>query len=142
MESTNSVNRQRRRTKSRKGAAAAELAVCLPVIVLLVFASIEACSMTFLRQALSATCYEGIRLAIQEDVSNQDVLNLCNEILDGRKVNGATITIDPPDITAVSKGSPITITITAPCDENSVAPSWFFGGRSLSGTASMVNEGA
>jgi hypothetical protein len=42
----------RRKIRSRKsrGVAAAELAVCLPVVVMLVVATIESCSALFLKQ--------------------------------------------------------------------------------------------
>ena len=43
---------QAKRAPGRGGVAAVELAVCLPVIVVLVFAAIESCSMIFVTQAL------------------------------------------------------------------------------------------
>jgi Flp pilus assembly protein TadG len=49
----------------RRGVAAAEFAVCLPVLVLVVFASIEACSMIFLKESLTVAAYEGSRVALQ-----------------------------------------------------------------------------
>ena len=135
------LRRHRQATKPRRGGAVTELTVCLPVIALLVFASIEACSMIFLRQALSATAYEGVRVAIQEDATNQMVIDRCNEVLNGRKVQGATPTVDATDITTVLPGSPVTVTVSAACDANSIGPAWFFGGRTLSTSASMVKEG-
>jgi Flp pilus assembly protein TadG len=116
------------------------LAVCLPVLVLLVFASIESCSMIFLRQALSATTYEGVRVAIRAEATNQNVLDRCQEVLDGRNVRGASVTTTPADITAVDEGDPITVTVTASCDANSIMPPWFFGGRSLTASSAMVKE--
>ena len=61
----------RRTTRSnRRGIAAVELAVCLPVIVLLVFGSIEASSFIFLKQSLNVSAYEGIREAIRVGSNN------------------------------------------------------------------------
>lgn len=117
-----------------------ELAVCLPVLVLLVFGSIEACNMIFLRQALNASAYEGVRVAIGEDAVNQQVIDRCQLTLDARGVAGTTITIDPPDVTTVQPGDPITITVSAQCDANSVGPAWFFANRNLAGRASFVKE--
>ena len=51
------------RRRSRRAVAAAEFAVCLPILVLLVFGSIEASSFIFLKQALSVAAYEGAREA-------------------------------------------------------------------------------
>ena len=41
-----------------------ELAVCLPVIALLVLASIEACTMIFVQQGLETVAYETARFAV------------------------------------------------------------------------------
>jgi len=49
---------------SRRAVAASELAVCLPILVLLVLAMIESCTMIFLKQSLTVSAYEGIRKAI------------------------------------------------------------------------------
>ncbi|MGD9632583.1 MAG: TadE/TadG family type IV pilus assembly protein, partial [Pirellulales bacterium] len=50
-----------RRRFDRRGAAAAELALCLPLIVFLLLASLEACSMIFLDHSLTIASYEGVR---------------------------------------------------------------------------------
>ena len=43
---------------------AAELAICLPLIVFLLLASLEACSMIFLDHSLTIASYEGVRMGI------------------------------------------------------------------------------
>ncbi len=50
--------------RPRDGVAATELAVCMPVIVLVVLATIESCAMIFLQQSLSIAAYEGARVAL------------------------------------------------------------------------------
>ncbi len=136
----NWMKRKPRGKKQRKGGATTELAVCLPVIVLLVFASIEACSMIFLRQALCATTYEGVRVAVRDNATNTDVLARCQEVLDGRSIGGATVSLNPTNVSVVDPGDPITVSVTASCDANSIMPPWFFGGRSLTASSAMVKE--
>ena len=58
---------RQRRLATRRAAAAAELAICLPLIVMLVMASIEACTMIFLDHGLTIASYEGVRVAINFD---------------------------------------------------------------------------
>ena len=58
--------------RNRRGVAAAELAVCLPVIVMLVMATIEACSALFLKQSLTAAAYEGVRTALEESATTKN----------------------------------------------------------------------
>jgi Flp pilus assembly protein TadG len=132
--------RRCRQNKNRKGAAVVELAVCLPIIVLLVFASIETCNMIFLRQALNASAYEGVRVAVRPDSTNQKVINRCQAVLDGRGLKETAISINRKNVTNVQPGRPIEVTVSAKCDANSMGPSWFFGGRTLEGQASFVKE--
>lgn len=132
--------RRRRGAKKRKGAAVVELAVCLPIIVLLVFASIETCNMIFLRQALNASAYEGIRVAVRPDATSQQAINRCQAVLDGRGIQNSSIVFDPQDVSAVPRGQQIEVTVSAGCESNGAGPSWFFGGRTLEGRAVFVKE--
>lgn len=129
-----------RRFANRRAAAAAELAICLPLIVFLLLASLEACSMIFLDHSLTIASYEGVRVAINYDGTNSAVLAKCNQIIDQRDVEGASVSISPSDVSNVPRGQPITITVTAPCDDNAMLPLWFYGGRNLSNSATMVKE--
>jgi hypothetical protein len=136
--------RARRRRPSCKakirGVAAAELAVCLPVVVLIVLATIEACSALFLKQSLTVASYEGVRTALAERNVPGSVQTACNQILKDRKVQGAKITIKPNDLTKLKPGDYVDITISAPCNSNSVVPATFYRGKTLTATASMMIE--
>ena len=68
--------------------AATELAVCLPIIVLLVVATVEACSMVFLKQSLSVAAYEGVRTAISNRATTAEVQGACQQILADRQCAG------------------------------------------------------
>jgi hypothetical protein len=120
--------------------AAAELAVCLPIVVLLVIATIEACSAIFLKQSLTVAAYEGVRTALVDGATASNVQTACNQVLADRKIEGATVTVSPLDIASLSPGEYVDVTVTAPCSENSVVPANFYRGRSLSATASMMIE--
>jgi TadE-like protein len=122
------------------GVAASELALCLPLIVMLVLGSIEACSMIFLHHSLAIASYEGVRVAINYDATTQQVLDRCNFLVDARKVTGDAIAITPSDVAKVPRGTPITVSVSAPCDANALLPPWFFGGRTLTAATTMVKE--
>ena len=49
----------KRHRRTRRAVAAVEFAVCLPVIIMLVFGAIEASSFIFLKQSLNVAAYEG-----------------------------------------------------------------------------------
>jgi Flp pilus assembly protein TadG len=130
----------RRHSETRRGAAVAELAICLPLLVLLVFASLEACSMIFLDHGLSIASYEGVRAGISYDGTNADVTARCNEIINQRSINDATISTNPGNVANVERGEPITVIVSAPANSNMIVPPWFFGGQTLTARTTMVKE--
>ncbi len=126
--------------KERRGVAATEFAVCLPVIVLLVLGMIECCTMIFLKQSLTIASYEGIRTALEDRAVSTDVRRTSQQILTQRRVQGGTINVSPANIPGVPTGQFITVTVTAPADRNSVIPGSFFRGQILSASATMMKE--
>jgi Flp pilus assembly protein TadG len=126
--------------RRRRGVAATEFAVCLPIIVLLVLGTIECCSMIFLKQTLAISAYEGARTAIIPGATKTQVEAACNQVLTDHKVNGATISIKPTDFAALNPGDFVDVTVNAPCNANSVVPNTFYRGRTLSSSASMMIE--
>lgn len=132
------TNTNHRRT--RRAAAAAELALTLPLIVFLLLASLEACSMIFLDHSLTIASYEGVRMGINYDATNTSVINRCNQIINEREVSGTQITINPSNVANINRGERLTVTVSAPCDSNAILPLWFYGGRTLSVSTTMVKE--
>jgi hypothetical protein len=120
--------------------AAAELAVCLPVVVLMVIATLESCSALFLKQSLTAAAYEGVRGAIVKGATTTSVQTACNQILADRRIQGSQVTLNPVSIASLKPGDFIDVTVSAPCTPNSPVPASFFRGRTLSAKASMMIE--
>jgi hypothetical protein len=131
---------RRRSLKTRRAAAVAELALCLPLLVMLVLASIEACSMIFLDHGLTIASYEGVRAAINFDGTNADVTARTDEIIEQRSIMDATVSTNPANVAAVPRGQPITVTVSAPSDANMIIPPWFYGGKTLTARTTMVKE--
>ena len=130
----------RHRSASRQGVAATEFAVCLPIMMLLLLAMIESCTMIFLKQSLTVTAYEGVRTALEECAVGTDVQSTCQQILTDRRIQGATVTINPPNFEALSPGEYIEVAVSAQADSNSVLPGSFFSGKTLTATATMMKE--
>ena len=123
----------RNRTKkhpARYGAAAVEFAVVTPLIVTLIFGSIEACNMVFLRQAVTSAAYEGAAVCINPRTEESQVNQRINDILDARSITGATITIDGPGTTfqEIRHGDRFSIEVGVPITDNIPAPHLFATG--------------
>ena len=132
-------NRSRAQTH-RPAVAASELAVCLPVLVLLVLAMIECCTMIFLKQSLTVAAYEGVRTSIEPNAVAADVETKCEGVLDDRRVVQPRVVITPANFESLAPGEYVTVTVSAPADRNSVLPGNFFGGRTLAASATMMKE--
>jgi Flp pilus assembly protein TadG len=130
----------RRRFALRGAAAAAELAICLPLLVMLMLGSIETCSMIYLRHSLTIAGYEGARVAIDYDGTSSAARARSQQILNARSVDNATVSVSPGNVSNVPRGQPISITVSAPCDVNCIIPPWYYRGKILSTTMTMIKE--
>ena len=130
--------KQKLRSK-REGAAVVEFAVCLPLIVLIVLGTIEAGSLLFLKQTLVQAAYEGAKVAIATGDSDQ-VESVVDAVAASRNLTGVNVQFTPSDLTSVPAGETITITLTAPGDDNSLIPFGVFRNLTVEANASMVRE--
>ena len=130
----------RTRRQSRRGVAVIELAICMPVLVLLLLATIDACVMLQLQQNAAITAYEGARIGILPGASNAKIQTQCQMLLDDRNIDDYTITTSPADVSTLSEGDLLTVTVTANCVENTVVGGIFFQGKTISESVVMKAE--
>jgi Flp pilus assembly protein TadG len=120
--------------------AAVEFAVCLPVLVLVIIGSIEACTMVFLKESLTVAAYEGSRTALKPGATSEDVIARCEEVLAERSVEGGAVDVSPSNIGGTAVGATLQVSVTAPCEPNGVVPVWFYGDASLTGNSFVMKE--
>lgn len=130
----------RKRRRNRQGAAVIELAVCLPVIFLIVLGSIQAASLLFLRQALVQAAYEGAKIAIRSDGTNSAAENAIINVANGRNLQGVNVQFSEGDVSSTNPGTAISVTVTAPGDDNTFFPFGPFAGNNVTAVAVMVKE--
>ncbi len=124
----------------RRGVAAVEFAVCLPVIVLLVFGSIEASSFIFLKQSLSVAAYEGIREAVRSGSTTDTALARAESILSARFVEDFQVSFPGGSVENAARGEEIVIEVSAPTETNSPLAGSFVNNRTLTARVVMVKE--
>ena len=125
---------------ARRGAAIVELAVLLPVFVLIVLGTIEASSMIFLKQSLKIIAYEGARVAIVPGSDATNVQAGCNQMATSRGVTISSVVVTPNDFHLQPYGTNIQVQITADCNANSLISPWFYAGQSLAADVTMMKE--
>lgn len=137
---TSRVRNRSDRAQARRGAAAVEFAVCLPVVLLVVFGSIQAASMLFLRQAAIQAAYEGVKVAISDRGTDELAREAAQSVLDGRQLTGVTIDVQPSGVATLEPGTVIDVIVSAPSDQNTLFPFGVFTGSIVSANAVMVKE--
>lgn len=133
-----SKNNKRCRS-NRRGVATVEFAVILPIMVLIVMATIECTSMIFLQQSLEIVCYETVRTAARPQTLSADATDRANEVIADRSLTDCTVTIVPTEVNDMPQGAAITVTATAGTSENAFFPVAFFP-DSLTAQAIMVRQ--
>jgi Flp pilus assembly protein TadG len=114
-----------------------ELAVCLPLILLLVFGSIEAANAIHLKHTATIAAYEAVQTITAPGGSQTEAIARATAILNQRDIVGSTILVNPPVSAATLSGTPIAITITIPVSSNSLTMTGYFNDWIVSSTANM-----
>lgn len=125
-----------RQQGERRGAAAVEFAVVLPLMLLLIFGLIEFGRYMMVAQTLVNMSREGARMAAQGDFTVNQVRNEMQSQIDEIYNNGNAFTIDITsngaavpngDIdTQVARGQPIRVTITVDYSDVTLLPGGSF----------------
>jgi Flp pilus assembly protein TadG len=104
----------------RFGTAVVELAFSLPLIVLIVFGSIEACNAIYLQQVVTEVAYQGALAGNQFDATEQSVLDRMQDYIDQTSFSGVTFNVVGTDgstpFNDLVRGQSFRVTVTAPAD--------------------------
>lgn len=113
-------SRRRLRLRSRRGIATVELAICLPVLSLIVFGAIQATNLIFLQHAVTAAAYEGALELAKPNATNSSVQTRIQQVLDAREVTGSTISILPggTNVQQTPPGTIVTLEVTTGTTSN------------------------
>lgn len=122
----------------RSGLAAVELAICLPVLVLLVLGSIELTNFIFLKHALTSAAYEGVREAVRREGTDASSTAMAQQVLTARGIQGASVRVTPG--TQITSGQPLTVEVSAPSSSNRVVIPRFVQGLTARAAATMIKD--
>ncbi len=134
------MRRFQRQPARRKGAATVELSICLPLFILILFGSIEASNLIYLRESLCLASYEAARQAVSLDVSKEDIEKRAKQLLASRGITNPTVTLSPSDFNSTSGGDPVTITVSVPTSSQTLLPKIVYRQRSISAQTTFVKE--
>lgn len=126
------------RSNRRRGVTTVEFAICVPVLFLFTFASLEFSRVNSLRQSAANAVYEGCRRGIVPGATATDVRDASQLVLDSVLARGGVITVSP---TTIDEDTPeVTVDIVVPVDDNSWVIANFFQGREITASMTMIRE--
>ncbi|WP_442484086.1 TadE family protein [Aeoliella sp. SH292] len=131
-----STNRRKQHT-TRRGTATVELAVCLPMLALLVFGSIQACNLIYLKHALTSAAYEGTLELSRPDATTDSVTERVNQVLAMHNIKQSAVTITPggKGMNQLEQGTPVSVRVSANVTPNVALSRWFPMPSTLAHTA-------
>ena len=128
--------------RRRRGAAVVELAIVLPVFVLLVIGAIDVGRAIMVRHKLVEAARAACRLhAIQDEVTPEQVSDVIDKLMGDANLTGYSSTFNPASANDIQHLAPVTATVSTPYDEVSWLPtSWFLAGKTMSATCVMPGD--
>jgi len=134
----NDIESFHKESSNRRGVATVELAVCLPIMVIIVFGFIESTNAIFLKERLTSAAYEGARRASAPGQTAETATTYATNVLTQYGISGGTVTISPPVTTTTATGTRVTVSVAAPFSSNSCMQPFILGYTIGNITASVV----
>lgn len=123
---------------NRKGAATLEAAITLPILLGLIFGSIETANAIHVRQTVSIAAYDAARIATKRNGTQDAAKTRCAELLESQGVNEFKISFNPQVDLSTPRATVVTVTVSVPSNSNSLGLVEIFAGTYFSKTVHMV----
>jgi len=133
-----------RKEGRRRGAAAVEAAIVMPILLLITFGAIKYGWLFMRAQQITNAARYGARMAILPGAESNNIKIIITNLLDTADitVNSDEIAIKPGDLSIASGGAPINVQITIPTDRVDILDiSWFPVPENISASVTMAKEG-
>lgn len=90
-----------------------ELAVSLPLLVIVSIGMIDICDQILLKQSATVVAYEGARLAARRTVDTAQVQRRCEQLMRERRIADGTVQITPMQVQNAATATEVTVVVTA-----------------------------
>lgn len=135
------MNIRRRKSRDRRRAAATvEMAICLPLLITLVFGSIETANMIHVRQSCVTAAYEAGRERAKFAGTQSGATTRASEVLAGRGIENFEIEFIDYNGDSLDRGDTFGVIVGVPSSERSIGPTWIYDGVTIEAGLVMVKE--
>lgn len=124
-------------SRIRRGAVAVEMALTLPILLLLLFAVIEVGRANMVRHATESAAYEGARAGILPGATAEEAREAARRILNTVGVTNFQMTVSPDPISG--NAEQVEVSIRVPLDQNMTAAR-FVSGLEFEGECTLSRE--
>ena len=132
------------RRNERSGTSAVELALIMPVFVMLVMGQIETSRLGMVSQMMTTAAREGCRVAVINGSALSDVQTRVNSLLNPLGITPTSFSVSCTGNTTWNQapmGTPITVSLSIPYSQVSLLGTpLFLGDAVISGTATLSSE--
>jgi TadE-like protein len=126
---------RRQATYRRKGAAAIEFALVSPLLILLIFSSLELGRAVMVRHMLEEAALAGARVATTDNATKQQVLDMVDDAMAKANVTGYSVVVNPDPPGQADLQTPVTVSVSVNYDQVKwMALSKYMGNKTLTGT--------
>jgi TadE-like protein len=126
--------------QTRRGAALVELAICLPIVVFILFAGMDVTTLLRMNQAIVETTHETARILATNEVNEAQCRQFATDLLTGKNLSNATVQFDPVPTPDMPRGTPISISITVPVTGNCTLISQLYSSLTLRSQSTVTRE--
>jgi Flp pilus assembly protein TadG len=109
---------KRSRFRRRRAIATVELALVLPVMLIIVFGTLEICQRLMIRQTAAVAAYETARLAARRTSTVIQAKARGEQIMTDRRIIGGEVEITPNQLALLPTGSEVQVTVRIPVAGN------------------------
>ena len=127
----------------RDGVEVIEVALTLPLVVLITFMTIDVCAYIQLKQKAILVAYEAARTASQRDQDFESAENLAADLAEARNLTNVVISVEPvenPDRarSELRPGERIQSLVTIPANGNVTGPFFLFRNKFVNSDAIVI----
>ncbi len=132
------MKRLQRLPPRRRGAAAVEFALCVPILLVTMFAIVEFSRALQIQQAVRQAAFEGARAGLALDAVTSDATTAASNVVTAVGIRNATITVTPNPLTYTT--TTIGVTVSVSPSTNTWFMRFFAGSQPISATITLNRE--
>jgi Flp pilus assembly protein TadG len=133
----------RRLAGSRRASAAVELAVCLPMLMIVAMGTLEITDLMYLRERLKTAAFEGARKGTATSQTAASATAAATSVLTQRGITSGSVSVSPAGLSSTTaKGTEVTVTVSAPMGSNSYMKPYLLSGvvTNVSTSVTMIRQ--